>query len=149
MASSLGFSYASDVNYNQNTVAWLGGLKLPEKAKTIRITSAYRDAGHNASVGGVAGSSHVKGFALDLDITQPHGYAIETLKALAQSGRVGQIILPPSFNSTWKQIKAVNPNVNIYIAKDHADHVHITASKAWQSNARLLSNYANTQNRGM
>ncbi len=142
MASSLGFSYTSDVHYNQNTVAWLGGLPLPEKAKAFKITSAYRDAAHNASVGGAPGSSHVRGLSLDLDMTKPSEAAKVTLNALAQSGRVGQIILPPSFNSVSKQLKASYPSLQIYIAKDHADHVHITASESWKQNTRLLSNYA-------
>lgn len=142
MGSQLGLSFKSDVSYNQNTVAWLGGIPLPAKMKAVQIASAYRDPNKNKAVGGGDASDHKQGLAIDLAITRPDPYAIEGLVAYARSGRVGKIIVPPSFASYIPTIKKANPNVQVWTQADHSDHVHISASKEWQKNTRLLQNWA-------
>ena len=131
----------SGVMINQNTVAWLGGVDLPPKFRTVKVTSGLRSAEKNQAVGGVAGSSHLDGSALDLNITKPDAWAIEGLVRLAQSGRVGYMALPPNFSNQVGRLKKVNPNLQIELRADHSDHVHIQASNAWKQQTKLLSNW--------
>lgn len=60
-------SPGSGVNMHKDMVAILddirSALRLP-----IKVTSGFRTAVHNATVGGVAGSEHVRGLAVDIEV---------------------------------------------------------------------------------
>lgn len=69
-------------------------LQMLDNARAIagipfRITSGYRSEEHNAKVGGVVNSSHLRGYAADISITKETG--IQILSALIEAGfrRVG------------------------------------------------------------
>lgn len=52
--------------------------------QTFNVNSAYRDAGHNAAVGGAKGSQHIKGNAFDIDV---RGKSKEERTALIRAAR--------------------------------------------------------------
>lgn len=75
----------------------------------IRVNSGYRCARHNAAVGGVVGSQHLRGEAadiapIDLQVT---AYGLQELERLKQiivaNGKFDQLIIYPTFiHVSWK-----------------------------------------------
>lgn len=56
----------------------------------VKVNSGYRDAAHNAEVGGAKGSQHIQGNAMDIDVSgMKTTDKIELIKALSNSGITG------------------------------------------------------------
>lgn len=71
------------------------------RGKAIIVTSGYRCARHNADVGGVSGSRHMRGLAAD--IAAPRGER-ETLRELARRAGFTKIIIYPERNFAHLEI---------------------------------------------
>jgi hypothetical protein len=76
----------SGVHMNQQTMVKLDAARA-RAGIPFRINSGFRTAAHNASVGGVPGSSHTKGYAVDISL---NGFSqrqqLGVIAALVESG---------------------------------------------------------------
>ena len=57
--------------------------------RPIKITSSYRDPGHNAAVGGVQGSQHLTGHAVDIELPNDGQYHYDIVKLAFEIGFTG------------------------------------------------------------
>ena len=72
--------------------------------KPIYVNSGYRCPRHNAAVGGVPGSQHMRGEAADIRLAEIADNA-EIVSAIKENGRWDQMIVYPTFvHVSWKRI---------------------------------------------
>ena len=78
--------------------------------RPVCVNSGYRCARHNAAVGGVANSQHLKGEAMDIAPAglQVTAYGLQELERLAriivENGKWDQLIIYPTFlHVSWKR----------------------------------------------
>ena len=71
----------------------------------IIVNSGYRCPKHNAEVGGVKNSQHMKGEAADVRPVQGSGFTVQDLaRVIVANGRWDQMILYPTFlHVSWKR----------------------------------------------
>ena len=80
----------------ENVVALVENVLDPARqklGKAILVNSGFRCPLHNASVGGVANSQHVKGEAADLHCDDDRRLA----RVIVEQGRFDQLIMYPTF----------------------------------------------------
>ena len=71
--------------------------------KPIQVNSGYRCPRHNAAVGGVPGSQHMRGEAADIRLAEIADNA-EIVSAIKENGRWDQMIVYPTFvHVSWKR----------------------------------------------
>ena len=71
--------------------------------KPIYVNSGYRCPRHNAAVGGVPGSQHMRGEAADIRLAEIADNA-EIVSAIKENGRWDQMIVYPTFvHVSWKR----------------------------------------------
>ena len=81
--------------------------------KPITVNSGYRCPRHNAAVGGVPGSQHMRGEAADVSAGSAQA-SREVGKIIEQLGKFDQLIYYPTFvHVSWKRI-GKNRNQIIY-----------------------------------
>ena len=89
----------------ENLEALVENVLEPARAaygKPIYVNSGYRCSIHNAVVGGVSGSQHMRGEAADLWID---GSPEKLVKIIVANGKWDQLILYPSFvHVSWKRL---------------------------------------------
>lgn len=87
----------------ENVVALVENVLDPARqklGKAIVVNSGFRCPLHNASVGGVANSQHVKGEAADLHCEDNRRLA----RVIVEQGRFDQLILYPTFvHVSWRK----------------------------------------------
>lgn len=87
----------------ENVVALVENVLEPAReklGKAIVVNSGFRCPLHNAAVGGVANSQHVKGEAADLHCDDDCRLA----KVIVEQGRFDQLILYPTFvHVSWRK----------------------------------------------
>lgn len=73
--------------------------------KPIYVNSGYRCPRHNAAVGGVSASQHLKGEAADVRPVQGSGFTVQDLaRVIVANGRWDQMILYPTFvHVSWRR----------------------------------------------
>ena len=72
--------------------------------KPIYVNSGYRCPRHNAAVGGVPNSQHMRGEAADIRLAEIADNA-EIVSAIKENGRWDQMIVYPTFvHVSWKRI---------------------------------------------
>ena len=72
--------------------------------KPIYVNSGYRCPRHNAAVGGVPGSQHMRGEAADIRLAEIADNA-EIVSAIKENGKWDQMIVYPTFvHVSWKRI---------------------------------------------
>lgn len=100
-------------NARANIVALVEQVLDPTReryGKPVCVNSGYRCARHNAAVGGVANSQHLKGEAADIAPAglQVTAYGLQELERLARiivaNGKFDQLIVYPTFlHVSWKR----------------------------------------------